>query len=265
LLAALAWAKGPGLPWETIWVPVARVLAALTGTHMPSLDNHHVRWLLDNAGAYIVEDLGPGQRSVFRPFHDLLGAHLRGQPSDEQTAADPAVREAWQQRRQQVERVITRALLDSDPAASYGRPHWELAHPYLRTYLAQHALAAGPAMFAELVADLDYLAVADPTVLTPLLTPTDPALRGLARAYRRARPLLGHNAHDNSAYLQEAVVAQTGSYPTGQRIRPTYRTLMSRVHRDDSLLTLPGHIGPVSAVAFGVDSTGRPLLASADI
>ena len=24
LLAALAWAKGPGLPWENIWVPVAR-------------------------------------------------------------------------------------------------------------------------------------------------------------------------------------------------------------------------------------------------
>ena len=27
LLEALAWAKGPGLPWENIWVPVARALA----------------------------------------------------------------------------------------------------------------------------------------------------------------------------------------------------------------------------------------------
>ena len=32
LLAALAWAKGPGLPWENIWVPVARALAEHDGT-----------------------------------------------------------------------------------------------------------------------------------------------------------------------------------------------------------------------------------------
>jgi hypothetical protein len=89
LLAALAWAKGPGLPWENIWVPVAQTLAAHTNTGAPDLDRSDVRWLLDNVGAYIVEDIGPGQRSVFRPFHDLVAAHLRGQPSDEQTAADP--------------------------------------------------------------------------------------------------------------------------------------------------------------------------------
>ena len=32
LLTALAWAKGPGLPWERIWVPVAQVMAAHTAT-----------------------------------------------------------------------------------------------------------------------------------------------------------------------------------------------------------------------------------------
>jgi WD40 repeat protein len=263
LLAALAWAKGPGLPWETIWVPVAQALAATTGSGTLLLDDKDVQWLRDNAGAYYVEDLGPGQRSVFRPFHDLLAAHLRGQPSDEQAATDPAVLEAWRQRPQQAEKAITRALLDSNPAASNGRPDWEHAHPYLRTYLAQHALAAGPDMFAELVGDLDYLAVADPTVLTPLLTPTDPALRSVAQPYRRARPLLGHNARHNAAYLQEAVIAETGSQPTGQRIHPTYRTLMARVRRDDSLLTLTGDIGGVTAVAFGVGADGGPLLASA--
>jgi hypothetical protein len=263
LLAALAWAKGPGLPWETIWVPVAQALAANTGTGELQLDDEDVRWLLDKAGAYVVEDLGPGQRSVFRPFHELLAAHLRGQPTDEQIAADPAAGEAWQQRRQQLEEVIAQALLDSVPAAANGRADWELAHPYLRAYLAQHAHAAGPERFAELVADVDYLAVADPTVLTPLLTPTDPALRSVARPYRQARPLLGASVRDNAAYLQEATVAQTGVHPTGQRIRPTYRTLMARVHRDDSLLTLTGHTLRVSAVAFGVDGDGRPLLATA--
>ena len=116
-----------------------------------------------------------------------------------------------------------------------------------------------------MVADLDYLAVAEPIVLTPLLTPTDLALRWVARSYRRTHPLLGRRARDNAAYLQEAVVAQTGSHPTGQRIRPTYRTVMARVRRDDSLLTLTTGPGWVNAVAFGADADGRPLLASASV
>jgi WD40 repeat protein len=263
LLAALAWAKGPGLPWERIWVPVAQALAAETGVGAVRLNRDDVRWLLDNAGAYVVEDVGPGQRSVFRPFHDLVAAHLRGQPDDEQIATDRAVRAAWQLQRQQVEQDVTRALLDSRPTASDGEPDWQLAHPYVRTYLAQHAHAAGPDIFARLAADLDFLAVADPAILTPLLTPTDPTLREVARSYRRARPLLGQSARDNAAYLQEATVAETGSHPTSQRIRPTYRTLMARVRRDNSLLTLSGHTNEVTAVAFGAGADGRPLLASA--
>ena len=263
LLAALAWAKGPGLPRRWIWGPVAQALAARDGTGALDLDRHGVRWLLDNVGAYIVEDLGPGQQSVFRPFHDLIAAHLRGQPSEEQIAADPAAAEAWQQRRQQIESDITRALLDSIPTISDGGPNWEQAHPYLHTYVAQHAHEAGPDTFAELVADLDYLAVADPAILTPLLTPTHPALRWAARPYRRARPLLGDDLRANAAYLQEAVVAQTGSHPASQCIRPTYQTVMAHVRRDDSLLTLTGHTGYPASVAFGTGPDGQLLLASA--
>jgi len=59
LLEALAWAQGNGLPWENIWVPVARALA---GHGRSLITNDDVRWLLDKAGAYVVEDLGPGQR-----------------------------------------------------------------------------------------------------------------------------------------------------------------------------------------------------------
>jgi hypothetical protein len=162
-----------------------------------------------------------------------------------------------------VERSITRVLLDNVPTSPDGEPAWELAHPYVCTYLAQHAHAAGPDTFAALVDDLDFLAVADPAILTPLLTPADPALRWVARPYRRARPLLGPSARDNAAYLQEATVAQTGSPPTDQRIRSTYRTLMARVSRDDSLLALTGGASSVRAVAFGVGGDGWPLLASA--
>ncbi len=262
LLAALAWAKGPGLPWQGIWESVAEALAARTGTGTLDLDRCGVRWLLDNAGAYIIEDRVAGQRSVFRPFHDLIAAYLRRQPSSEQVAADPTTANAWQQRRQQVERDLTRVLADRVRTTPDGKADWELAHPYLHAYLAQHAHAAGPDTFAELVADMDYLTVADPAVLTSLLTPTDPALQGIARPYRRARPLLGNDFRANAAYLQEGFAALTGSHPAHQLIRPTYRTVMARVRRDDSLLTLTGHTSPVHAVAFGTSPDGRLLLAS---
>jgi hypothetical protein len=81
LLRALAWARGPGLPWEDIWVPVARALVRRDGgPGQPPISGEDVRWLLGKAGAYVIEDLGPGGRSVYRPFHDLLAAHLRGDP-----------------------------------------------------------------------------------------------------------------------------------------------------------------------------------------
>jgi hypothetical protein len=85
LLEALAWALGPGLPWETIWVPVARALATLHGDEELSvtLSDDDVRWLLDNAGAYVVEDLGPGDRSVYRLFHDELSEYLRSLSRDD--------------------------------------------------------------------------------------------------------------------------------------------------------------------------------------
>ena len=36
------------------------------------IGDQDVHWLLQTAGSYIVEDLGPGGWPVFRPFHDLL-------------------------------------------------------------------------------------------------------------------------------------------------------------------------------------------------
>ena len=155
LLTALAWACGPGLPWENLWVPVARALAAEgAGAGQPHLvSNQDVRWLLRTAGSYIVEDLGPGGRSVFRPFHHLLATHLRGEPNNEQAAADPAAADAWEQRRARTERRITGALLATVPVDSQGRRDWPSAHPYLWTYLYEHAEAAGPET-ADAVANL---------------------------------------------------------------------------------------------------------------
>ena len=189
LLRALAWAKGPGLPWENIWVPVARALAYDSGDPRHStISEEDARWLLSKAGAYVVEDLGPGERSVYRPFHDLLAAHLRGQPitgqdhRDREAAdAGPGTSGDWPQRRrraeqtitgaeaqqerlQQIETVLTQALIQTVPSA-HGGPDWAQAHPYLRTYLAQHARNANPNLYVQLIRDKGFLAIADPITL----------------------------------------------------------------------------------------------------
>ena len=262
LLAALAWAHGPGLPWENLWVPVARALAVEeAGAGQPHLiSDRDVLWLLETAGSYIVEDLGPGGRSVFRPFHDLLAAHLRGEPSYEQTT-DDQTETAWRNHRGRTETAITNALLATLPDDRSLR--WPHAHPYLRTYLAEHA-AGGTETLPALVADPEFLAVADPVTLIPLLTPTDPRLRDIARVYRRAFPLLGGDPRANLAYLQEAAVALHGSAlaASSPGIRPLYRTILASVRHDDSLLTLTGHSDLVTSVAFGAGVGGRSLLAS---
>jgi WD40 repeat protein len=266
LLEALAWANGPGLPWENVWVPVAR---ALQDRDRPGQDgavtDDDVRWLRDRAGAYITEDLGPGGRSVFRPFHDLLAAHLRGQPSAEAEDADPAAVSAWRQRSIQSEQAVVRALLDTVSTAGSPRRDWMSAHPYLRTYLAQHAKAAAPDTFSALVHDVDFLAVADPATLIPLLPPADPELRDIARVYRRASPLLDDQPRANAAYLQEAAYALTGAaFESSTDISPLYSTTLAAVRPDDSLLTLVfsgGGAGSILSIAFGSGAGSRALLA----
>lgn len=262
LLTALAWAQGPGLPWESIWTRVAQDVANTENTYTQTLGSGDVRWLLHTRGRYIVEDLGPGHRSVFRPFHELLTAYLRGEPGRDSSSTDVVSQTAWRVRRQRTEAAITRALLDSVPTGADGRRDWPLAHPYLHSYLVRHAHAAGPETLALLVSDLDYLAVADPTTLTPLLIPNKLGLGTTARAYRRARPLLGADPGENAAYLQEAFIAETGVAPGRQSILPSYHTFMARARRDDSLLALTGHVGRVTSVAIGRGANDRPLLAS---
>jgi AAA ATPase domain len=166
LLEALAWAQGPGLPWENIWVPVARALAGPGGQ---LITNDDVRWLLDEAGAYVVEDLGPGQRSVFRPFHDVLAAYLRGEPADPgpDGPGKTSLDDAWLARRLEIEDVITSALLATVPVDAAGEPQWDSAHSYLQTYLMQHAADAGSDAASSLAGDEGFLAVTDRVTFSP--------------------------------------------------------------------------------------------------
>ena len=168
LLEALAWAKGPGLPWENIWVPVARALANQNdGYDEHLITDEDVRWLLDKAGAYVVEDRGPGERSVYRPFHEMLAAYLRGEPpTTGQASVDHSTVQAWQLKRARTEQIIVDALLAAVPTGLHGLD-WDSAHPYLRTYLVQHADIAGPESFKDLVRDRGFLTVADQVTLSP--------------------------------------------------------------------------------------------------
>ena len=260
LLGALAWAKGPGLPWENVWIPVARALAVQDGaTGRFEITDEDVRWLLRKAGAYISEDLAPEGRSVYRPFHDLMATYLRGEPDTEHAGAPDG---EWPRIRVQTERTITNALLATIPTRQ-GVRDWPSAHPYVRTYLAQHAAAAGDDVLASLVQDIDFLAVADPTTLSPLLSVTSPGLPEAALIYRRARPLLGDDYRANAAYLSEAARALTGASTVSTGIRPSYRTTLASIRRDESLLTLPSHSIDIEHVAFGAGPDGQLLLAVA--
>ena len=253
LLTALAWAKGAGLPWETIWVPVAQASAALAGDSAPQLDDAEVKWLLRNAGAYIVEDLGPGGRSVFRPFHDLLAAHLRGEPTKEQNEANPAATGAWQQRRAQAEQAITDALLGTVPAADDHTRDWEVAHPYLLTYLAQHAAAGG---LEELLQDTGFLTHADPVTLAPLLAalPAGSA-DGAADTYRASYAVHSRQPSAGRAQILAVDAARYGYFALARRLssaamwQPAWATGQSMTA--ELRLTLTSHTGRVAAVAVG--------------
>jgi WD40 repeat protein len=270
LLAALAWAEGPGLPWDNIWIPVALALAADRGPALRWVTGQDVRWLLAAQRAHVAVHTRPGRQAVYRLRDDLVAAHLRGEPGDDEppsggtagTAGDPGTPAGWRRRSEARQGCITSALLATVPPGEHGRD-WAAAHPYLRSYLARHAAAAGPAVLASLIADDGFLAVADPDSVLPVMSLVLPGIRDTIRAYRRAAPLLGGDPHANAAYLSEAACALAGpAFGARGGIRPRYRTALASARLDDSLFALPCPTAMVYSVAFGTTPDGRLLLAS---
>ncbi|MFE6836637.1 caspase family protein [Streptomyces sp. NPDC057705] len=138
LLRPLAYAEGSGLPWDSLWAPLA---AALSGE---KCTNDDVDWLWRQAGAYVVEVPAGEDRSVFRLYHEALAEHLR----------DP-------RRSREDQRRMTAELIASVPSRPDGDgPDWERAHPYVHAHLAGHAAASGD--LERLLQDPWFLVHADP-------------------------------------------------------------------------------------------------------
>ena len=137
LLRPLAYAEGTGLPWENLWAPLASAIAGVPYT------DSDIEWLLDHAGAYIVEGSEEG-RSVYRLYHQALADHLR-----------PKGQAAENQRR------FTNTLIEQTPdrISSAGKD-WLRASPYVTQHLAAHAAQAG--RLGELVVDPLYVVAAEP-------------------------------------------------------------------------------------------------------
>ncbi|MGW4771963.1 hypothetical protein ACWEO2_28470 [Nocardia sp. NPDC004278] len=248
LLTALAWAKGSGLPWETIWIPMAEAIAEAHG----ELTDDDVRWALDNAGSYIIEDIGAGGRSVFRVFHELLAEHLRRTSTHHRSAS-----------------VIGRGICDClqaiVPTTRTGCLRWDVAHPYIRSYLAEHARDADGAPIENLLADLDFLASADPASLSSVLMTLD-SHHAMAGVYLRTARLLGDVPEVNSALLGEVIAASetTMRGGGGSLVRPRYRTIANWVRHDDSIVTIPAHSRAVVSLVFLTGRDGRGVLATVD-
>lgn len=183
LLTPLAYAHGDGFPWDT-WAAVA---AALSG--QPYGDDD-LTWLLDTAGAFVVEATIEG-RSVYRPYHEALAEHLR------EIHPMPA--------REVHARIAEILRRDIPTNPDDHTPDWDMAHPYVRRHLATHAAAGGTidSLLADprlvLAADVDRLLVAAQNAATPqgariafaveraagrLRSPTDPVGAGNSATLR---------------------------------------------------------------------------------
>ncbi|WP_105968433.1 caspase family protein [Streptomyces geranii] len=233
LLRPLAYAQGAGLPWSTLWAPLAEALSGVP------CSNDDLDWLHSNAGAYITETPSP-DGSAYRLFHETMAEQLRrlGREADDHTL---------------IARALVR-LVPTDPATNL--TDWHQAHPYIRRHLATHA-AAGD-ILDGFVGDAEYLVHAHPAHLLNAFSLHTPAMQTgdarLAAAIYRASanihtPLTPDQRRDllaiDAARYQQPNLASrlsrtrpwTPRWATGNLVNPAHHA------------TLTGHTGSVYAVA----------------
>lgn len=186
VLRPLAFARGEGLPWDNVWAPLASAMGA------GDCGDDDVRWVLEHAGAFVLESVEEG-RSVYRLYHQALADAL-GRGTDA-TAAH---------------RSFTEVLSAAAPRrADRSGPEWLLASRYARRYLAAHA--AGCGALGELVRDPLYLLAADPVRLLPVLAAHgDQVPRDVAAVYAEAVHHLRAEPPASAAAYLELAARQRG-------------------------------------------------------
>jgi WD40 repeat protein len=250
ILTPLAYAEGVGLPWQYLWAPLASALAGR------SYADSDIRLVLEHAGAYVIEARAH-ERSVYRLYHEALSEYVREQLQGMGYAE-------VQRRIAETLRQTTANRIDG------GGKDWLRAHPYVRTYLASHAAAAG--LLDELVLDPFFLVAADREQLL------------------RSIPKVESDEAREARWAYEAVAQHVSTVSPGELV--SYLELVCRQNElsglDDGIAGVPiprpwtvpwarwrvdsphrmlgnhqaGHRGWVNSVAVGV-LDGRPVVVSA--
>jgi hypothetical protein len=233
ILAPLAFAEGEGLPVE-LWAPLASAIAgremgeaiagamALAGPFVTPVE-------AAEAGDDAEDGEGDGEadndRTLLKLLHPALATEIRSGFPESGRAAQAQ---------------IAVALLEQVPGQN-----WAKADPYVRDYVAGHALAAG--LLPQLLTDPALFIYADPVALRAAVdaVPLE-ALGAPARTYRRLAPLL---TRSEAPELLRAALLETAFVEDGLRdyaeavhalgLPLPWRTLWS--------VTVPG----VSAVTVG--------------
>ncbi|MEV4108503.1 hypothetical protein [Nonomuraea sp. NPDC049695] len=152
VLRAVAFARGEGMPLEALHsVATAFATGSGLGSHALVRTLSDTRRALAAATFYLRTSTGPDGRQLYRFFHHAVVEHLRKDQPGEGTTG-----------RSLAEAVFTR-LRDTVPLAPDGRSRlWDLASPYVRRHLVEHAAAAGPQAVNALLLDPAFLVHADP-------------------------------------------------------------------------------------------------------
>ena len=245
IMTALAYAVGPGLPWDDIWAPVAGAISSC------DCSDEDISWVMEKASSYIVEVPVEGNRSVFRLFHESLAEHLR-------------VRRPLRH----VHRRITEALTATVPAVAEGSRDWEAAHPYVRERLAVHAAIGGS--LGNLLTEPGFLVNASPATLLPTLrsvaSNSDRADRIIA-VYRASAHLHQWQPSSQRRHLLAIDATRSGAAWLARELAEQlpWRPVWSTGSQVSGALqaTLGGRAGPLYAVqctAMG----GRPVALTCD-
>ena len=189
ILAPLAFAEGEGLPLA-LWAPLA---SAVAGREM----GEAIAGAMALAGPFVIPveaaEGGNADRALLKLLHPALAAEIRSGFPESGRAAQAQ---------------IAVALLEQVPGQN-----WAKADPYVRDYVAGHALAAG--LLPQLLTDPALFTYADPVALRAAVdaVPLE-ALGAPARTYRRLAPLL---TRTEAPELLRAALLETAFVEDGLR------------------------------------------------